>query len=86
MFLSRFVEHDLIVEKETSTIEWKARKSIQQKQSQLEEEAATRPKQASAEEVPTEKNKDIHLLEMGGEKPSEAEAKTGKHEYTHHLK
>ena len=85
----RFVERELIVVKEAGTIEWKARKSIQQKEAQ-EQEAIVASKQTAsvAEQVPTEKGKDIHLLEMGGEEASEApvETKTGKHEYTHQLK
>ena len=34
MAFDRFVEHKLLVEKEPGTIEWKARKSIQQKEAQ----------------------------------------------------
>ena len=86
ILFTRFIEHDLIIEKEGGTIEWKARKSVQQKESR-EREAATKSKQASAAEVPTDKNKDIRLLEMGSDETSdEAETKSGKHEYTHHLK
>ena len=91
--LARFIEHELIVEKEAGTIEWKARKSIQQKEAQQreakEQEAATRSKESASatEQEQTEKgSKDIRLLEMGGEEASTAEAKTGKHEYTHHLR
>ena len=83
LLFTRFVEHELIVEKEAGTIEWKARKSLQQK------EATTGSKQtaSAAEQVPTEKGKNIRLLEIGGEEASEAETKTaGKHEYTHQLK
>jgi hypothetical protein len=67
----RFVEHELMVEKELGTIEWKARESIQQKEAAAQEQG-----------------KDIHLLEMGGEEASgpETNYKTGKHEYTHHLR
>ena len=85
---SRFVEHELIVEKEAGTIEWKARVSVQQKEAQ-EQQTITGSKQTSstAEQMPTEKGRDIHLLEMGGEEASEAKTKTaGKHEYTHQLK
>ena len=85
----RFVEHELIVEKEAGTIEWKARKSIQQKEAQEQKEASAASKQtaSAAEQVSTEKGKDIRLLEMGGEEASEAETKTaGKHEYTHQLR
>ena len=91
--LARFVEHELIVEKEAGTIEWKARKSIQQKEAQQREaqdqEAAARSKQSASatEQEQTEKgSRDIRLLEMGGEEASTAETKTGKHKYTHHLR
>jgi hypothetical protein len=84
----RFVEHELIVEKELGTIEWKARKSIQQKEAAQEQgAAAARSKQTAsvAEHMQTEENgKDIHLLEMGGNVASGT--KTGKHKYTHHLR
>ena len=87
LLFTRFVEHELIVEKEAGTIEWKARKSIQQKDAQEQEATAGSKQTASAaEQAPTEKKKDIRLLEMGGEEASEAETKTGKHEYTHQLK
>lgn len=91
--LARFVEHELIVEKEAGTIEWKARKSIQQKEAQQREtqdqEAAARLKGSGSatEQEQTEKgSRDIHLLEMGGEEASTAETKMGKHKYTHHLR
>ena len=85
---ARFLELELIVEKEAGTIEWKARKSIQQREAQQQEAIAGSKQTASAaKKVPTEKDKDIRLLEMGGEEASEAETKTaGKHEYTHQLK
>lgn len=86
LLFTRFAEHELIVEKEAGTIEWKARKSIQQKEAQ-KQEAVAGSKQASAvEQVQVEKGKDIRLLEMGGKEASEAEIKTGNHEYTHQLK
>ena len=78
----RFVEHELVVEKEPGTIEWKARKSIQQKEAQEQDEAA---KQTAS--VPQEEEaKDIRLLEMGGEEASGPETMIGKHKYTHHLR
>ena len=87
LLFARFVEHELIVEKEAGTTEWKARKSIQQKEAQEQEAIAGSKQTASAAEwVPTEKGKDIRVPEMGGEEASEAETKTGKHEYTHQLK
>lgn len=71
-------------------IEWRARKSTQQKEAQKQEAVAgsKQQQQASAAEQQeqAEKGKDIRLLEMGGEEASETEAKTGKHEYTHLLK
>jgi hypothetical protein len=86
----RFVEHELIVEKELGTIEWKARKSIQQKEAAQEQGAATagsKQTASMAEHVQTEeKDKDIRLLEMSGEEASGPETKTGKHKYTHHLR
>ena len=82
----RFVEHELVVEKELGTIEWKARKSIQQKEAQ-EQDAAAKQTASVAEHVPKEeKDKDICLLEMGGEEASAPESMTGKHKYTHHLR
>ena len=88
LLFARFVEHELVVEKEAGMIEWKARVSIQQKEAQEQEATAGSKQTASAtEKVPTEKGKDICLLEMGGEEASEAETKTaGTHEYTHQLK
>ena len=84
---TRFIEHELVVEKEAGTIEWKARVSIQQKEAQEQETIAGSKQSASAvEQVPTERGKDIRFLEMGSEEASEAETKTGKHEYTHQLK
>ena len=86
MAFGRFIEHKLIVEKEPGTIEWKARKSIQQKEAQ-EQDAAAKQTASVAEHVPKEgKGKDIRLLELGGEEASAPETKTGKHEYTHHLR
>ena len=88
LLFARFIEHELIIVKEVGTIEWQARKSLQLKEVQ-EQEAIGGSKQtaSAAEKVPaTEKGKDIHFLEMGGEEASEAETKTGKHEYTHQLK
>ena len=83
----RFVEHELIVEKEAGTIEWKARKSMQQKEAQEQEPTAGSKQTASAaEQVPTERGKNIRLLEMCSEGASEAGTKTGTHEYTHQLK
>jgi hypothetical protein len=80
----------LIVEKEPGTIEWKARKSIQQKEAAQEQGvAAARSKQTAsvAEHMQTEeKGKDIRLLEMGGEEASGPETNGGKHQYTHHLR
>ena len=65
----RFVEHKLLIEKEPGTIEWKARKSIQQKE---------------AQEL---NDKDICLLEMGGEEEASGpETMIAKHKYTHHLR
>jgi hypothetical protein len=79
-----------MVEKELGTSEWKARKSIQQKEAAQEQgAAAVGSKQIAsvAEHVPMEeKGKDIHLLEMGGEEASGPETKTGKYEYTHDLR
>jgi hypothetical protein len=87
----RFDEHELMVEKEPGTIEWKARMSIQQKEAAQEQGAATTGSKQTAsvaEHVQKEeKDKDIRLLEMGGEEASGPETyKTGKHEYTHHLR
>ena len=83
---NRFVEHKLLVEKEPGTIEWKARKSIQQKEAQ-EQDAAAKQTASVAEHVPKEeKNKDIRLIEMGVEEASGPETMIGKHEYTHHLR
>ena len=83
----RFVEHELLVEKEPGTIEWKARKSIQQKEAQ-EQDAAAKQTASVAEHVPKEeKDKDIRLLEMGGEEEASGpETKTSKHEYFHLLR
>ena len=82
----RFMEHELVVEKEPGTIEWKARKSIQQKEAQ-EQDAAAKQTASVAEHVPKEKkDKDICLLEMGGEEASGLETMIGKHKYTHHLR
>ena len=83
----RFVEHELVVEKEPGTIEWKARKSIQQKEAQ-EQDAAAKQTASVAEHMPKEeKDKDIRLLEMGGEEEASGpETMIGKHEYTHHLR
>ena len=88
LLFTRFIEHELIVEKEAGTIEWKARKSIQQKEAQEQEAIAGSKQTASvAENVPKEVGKDIRLLEMGGESIPEAETMpAGKHEYTHQLK
>jgi hypothetical protein len=87
---NRFVEHELMVEKELGTIEWKARKSIQQKEAAQEQGAATTGSKQTAsvaEQVQTqEKGQDIRLLEMGGEEASAPETKTSKHEYIHHLR
>ena len=80
----RFIEHKLLVEKELGTIEWKARKSIQQKEVQ-ERDAAAKQTASVAEHVPKEE-KDIRLLEMGGEEASGPETMIGKHKYTHHLR
>ena len=83
----RFVEHNLLVEKELGTIEWKARKSIQQKEAQ-KQDAAAKQTASVAEHVPKEeKDKDIRLLEMGGEEEASGpETKTSKHEYSHLLR
>ena len=83
----RFVEHNLLVEKELGTIEWKARKSIQQKEAQ-EQDAAAKQTASVAENMPKEgKDKDIRLLEMGGEEEASGpETKTNKHEYSHLLR
>ena len=40
LVFDRFVEHELLVEKEPVTIEWKARRSIQQKEAQEQDAAA----------------------------------------------
>ena len=86
MVCFRFVEHNLIVENEGGIIEWKARKSVQRKESREWEEAA-QSKQTSAADVPKDQNKDIRLLEMGSEETSdETETKPCTHEYPHHLK
>jgi hypothetical protein len=88
----RFVKHELMIEKELGTIEWKARISIQQKEAAQEQgeagaAAGSRQTASMAEHVQTEeKDKDIRLLENGGEESSAPETKTGKHEYTHHLR
>ena len=84
LLFARFIEHELILEKEAGTIEWKARKSIQQEEAQEQKEVTAGSKQTAsvAEQVPTEKDKDTCLLEMGRDEAS----KTGKHEYTHQLK
>ena len=81
----RFIEHELVVEKEPGTIEWKARKSIQQKEAQ-EQDAAAKQTDSVAEHMPKEKDKDICLLEMGGEEASGPETMIGKHKYTHYLR
>ena len=89
VYFTRFIEHELIVEKEAGTIEWKARKSIQRKEAQEQKAIGSKQTASEAEQVPTEKGTDIRLLEMGGEEASEAETRTrttGKHEYTHQLK
>ena len=78
----------MLVEKELDTIEWKARKSIQQKEAQ-EQDAAAKQTASAAEYMPKEeKDKDIRLMEMGGEEASGPESETmiGKHKYTHHLR
>ena len=86
MAFDRFVEHKVVVEKELGTIEWKARKSIQQKEAQ-EQDAAAKQTASVAEHVPKEeKGKDICLLEMDGEEASAPETMIGKHKYTHHLR
>ena len=83
----RFVEHELVVEKEPGTIEWKARKSIQQKKAQ-EQDAAAKQTASVAEHMPKEeKDKDIRLVEMGREEEASGpETMIGKHKYTHHLR
>ena len=82
----RFVEHKLLIEKEPGMIEWKARKSTQQKEAQ-EQDAAAKQTASMAEHMPKEeKDKDICLLEMGGEEASDPETMIGKHKYTHHLR
>ena len=83
----RFIEHELLVEKEAGTIEWKARNSIQQKEAQ-EQDAATKQTASVAEHMPKEeKDKDIRLVEMGREEEASGpETMIGKHKYTHHLR
>ena len=86
----RFVEHRVAVEKEPGMIEWQARKSIQEKEAQ-EQDAAAKQTASVAEHMPKEENfkdKDIRLMEMGGEEASgpETNLKTRKHKYTHHLR
>ena len=72
--------------KEPGTIEWKARKSIQQKEAQ-EQDAAAKQTASVAEHMPKEeKDKDIRLMKMGGEEASGPETMIGKHKYTHHLR
>lgn len=73
------------------TIEWKARKSVQQKELTRERETAagSKPTSAAVKVVSTEEGKDIHLLEMGSEEATTEETemvKKGTHDYTHHLK
>ena len=83
----RFVEHKLLVEKEPGTIEWKARKSTQQKEAK-EQDAAAKQSASVAKHMPKEeKDQDIRLLEMGGEEEASGpEIMIGKHKYTHHLR
>ena len=87
MVFDRFIEHKLLVEKEPGTIEWKARKSIQQKEAQ-EQDAAAKQTANVAEHMPKEeKDKDIRLLEMGGEEEASGpETMIGKYEYSHLLR
>ena len=83
----RFVEHKLLVEKEQGTIEWKARKSIQQKETQEQDAAAKRSASVAKHMPKEEKDKDICLLEMGGEEEASGpETMIGKHKYIHHLR
>ena len=79
----RFVEHKLLVEKELGTIEWNARKSVQQKEAQ-EQDAAAKQTASVANHMP--KDKDVRLLEMGREEASGPETMIGKHKYTHNLR
>ena len=80
LLFARFVEHELIVDKELETIEWKARESIQEKEAEEEQKATAASKQTTSEakRVPTKRGQDIRLLEMGGVEPSA--------EHTHQLR